>query len=1214
MAVLLFTLPALSFAQQTPKPLQTGKEAPETLLTTSINDVEISLFIRGSWQAELVHSGILQCIPFVYSGVPLLFKQVPEVYLFLALAESLWFEAQIGNDPDKNQFSAGYYKQQDALLLSIRVGNANISMKNQSFSGLGNPASSFGIKADIINTHNLNHAEAMLRWDTTEYETYTYYGYSEATKLSITPAQWLRGKAFILPVQAQIVSLYILDRGQPTLLFPDTYEYNMQTGILVLKNPVTKELRAVIRENAHAYELTLFIPGDANPLELKNVYSLPADTSAQACTVMNKDTNAVDTTFTIRILSGNTIMILRNNAQDPHTNDFAKPFYVDAPWLYDANSTNTASSYVIITNVLEPRENIILSENIIPESITVYRNGLETTSFSYNATTHALTLTPPPLPTDKIIIVCKKYSTARSTGQLVAAAGYMANLTGYSTLTSILSSTFAIPDDFLLVSIEKLYAGIVWTYDRTYESMRTLLAKTVCATQFSLNAPISRPLEDKWKPALSMHTEGSPITITPALALDSFIIPKSNMSTKLLLLTYEKSLSGTSTYKIYDTNIHLENYSTIGLVIKKLSAEPGAALTIEFGTGTNSLRIETIPIGDLPADAWITITVNLITGSVICYDAHGAPLSVPEITVTVPDTRSTVNTVTLKFSTETSTILISEPVSFNPLPTFRITQEGSLTWTEQDQASVTVQEQLYWHTADVNPLLIRGAIQAFWKLNFFETTSSSILVYNGDTILPAFSIAFQLAPSTFPGMLHNNYSYAQEPDRFSQTLNCTLTTRFPITVNGNTTFTDNVSAQTWKLVTGTSEIIAINGEIKQKWIHTVQQFDFFSAYKDSWHTLFTFTDPEVFYRTIKIDMLQKTIGLTMQAKSLYSIYDTYRNSSDFQIDIEPQITLMHGTIHPFIKKTYTIRNATTENSLSSALDTWIATFIDMFNTQCTWEPFFSDMYAQKLTMILERYPEALFSERYGVRLQRPIGYGIQDLFIPALFAVEGYGEYRQHDLRTVQKLGITGTIGAKASNIFSHYGYLPTFMDYTLDEYQWKLTTTAFGFPQLRSAIYYTIHGNIEAYFTGETSISAALTAEFTEAAYGKGFSCSIAGESKIPVQDNSMSWITRLIYMQLPDSSTENPHEKAFVSTWLMKLARAKIQAEDSWRLRAVYTSIPAETSLQLEEYYSAESFMETFLRITFFIKLTETLQWRIDRFLFVVQYSLGLSLKVVF
>ena len=184
-AVLLFTLPALSFAQQTPKPLQTGKEAPETLLTTSINDVEISLFIRGSWQAELVHSGILQCIPFVYSGVPLLFKQVPEVYLFLALAESLWFEAQIGNDPDKNQFSAGYYKQQDALLLSIRVGNANISMKNQSFSGLGNHASSFGIKADIINTHNLNHAEAMLRWDTTEYETYTYYGYSEATKLSI---------------------------------------------------------------------------------------------------------------------------------------------------------------------------------------------------------------------------------------------------------------------------------------------------------------------------------------------------------------------------------------------------------------------------------------------------------------------------------------------------------------------------------------------------------------------------------------------------------------------------------------------------------------------------------------------------------------------------------------------------------------------------------------------------------------------------------------------------------------------------------------------------------------------------------------------------------------------------------------------------------------------------------------------------------------------
>ncbi len=1216
-AILLLTLSALSFAQQIPKPLQTGNEAPETLLATSINDVAVSLFIRGSWQAELIHSGILQCIPFVYSGVPLLFKQVPDVYLFLALAESLWFEAQIGNDLDKNQFSAGYYRQQDDILLSIRVGNTNISMKNQSFSGLGNPASSFGIKADIINTQNLNHAEAMLRWDTVYYETYTYYGYSEETKLSINPAQWLRGKAFVLPAQAQILSLYTLDRGQTTLLFPDAYEYNPQTGIVLLKTPAAKELRAVIRENTNEYELTLFIPGDANPLELKNVYSISADTSAYACSVINKDTNTVDSSYTIRTISANTIMVVRNNAQDPHTDDFARPFYADAPWLYDAVPTNTASVFAIITSVLEARESIVLSEAVIPGSITVYRNGLETTSFSYDNTTHTLTLTPPPLPTDKIVIVCKKYSTNRINGQLVASAGYMANLSEYATLKSMLSGIFAVPEDFSLVSIEQLYAGILWNFDRSYDNEHALLAKASCSALFSLSSPFALPSGDRWKPASFMHNEGTAVTVSTATAADTFLLPDTMLETKPLLLGYEKTASGTSVYTVYDTNIQWENYETIGFYIQKTSADPGAQLAIELGTGTNSLRIETIPIGNFPQNEWIHISIHLITGKVQCYDIHNTPVAVPDITIKLPETAAAFNTVKLYLSNEALSFILSEPVLYHPLPNFRIAQEGSLTWIQQNYASITVQELLYWHDKAVNPLTARGEVQAFWKLGFFETALGSILFYNNARILPAFNFSLRLQPAAIPFSLQNQFSFTAEPNRFSQGITSTLNTRFPVSVNASTMFSANVITQAWKLAAGRSELIAINSELKQQWLHAPSQFDFFSAYTDSWTALFTFTDPEVFYRNIKITIGQKVIGLTLQARSLYSIYETLRAGSDFQADIAPQFTFAFGTITPFINKTYSISTASIDNAFASSINTWINTLLTVFDTQCTWEPFFTGTYAQSIIMMLEQYPQAYFKERYGISFQRPLGYGLWDLAVPALISIEGFSEYQKRESLPVQKLGITGTFGAKAGNIFSQYGYYPLFTAYTFDEYQWKLATTVFGFPQTSSAVYYAIKGSLQSYFTGKSTFNTVFTCEFSEAESGRGFSCSVNAENKFPVQRNSVSWITELIRKQLPDpnnATTENTQEKAVISSWLMKLARAGIQAEDSWKIGALYTSLPAQSSLVLDEYYSAESFMETFLRVTFFVKLEETLKWQAERFLFSVGYSLGLSLKVVF
>ncbi len=163
------------------------QEAEESLLSITLNDTDVELFVRGSWLAELQHNGILQWSPFIYSMNPLLFKQVPDLYIFLAIEQSYWFEAQIGSDAESNKFAAGYIHAYDDILVSIRLGNNGISMQSYPYLGIGNPASSFGIKADLFDMNSGSRTELLVRWDSVKEETALFYGTTEVASAACIP-------------------------------------------------------------------------------------------------------------------------------------------------------------------------------------------------------------------------------------------------------------------------------------------------------------------------------------------------------------------------------------------------------------------------------------------------------------------------------------------------------------------------------------------------------------------------------------------------------------------------------------------------------------------------------------------------------------------------------------------------------------------------------------------------------------------------------------------------------------------------------------------------------------------------------------------------------------------------------------------------------------------------------------------------------------------
>ena len=246
------------------------QEAEESLLSITLNDTDVELFVRGSWLAELQHNGILQWSPFIYSMNPLLFKQVPDLYIFLAIEQSYWFEAQIGSDAESNKFAAGYIHAYDDILVSIRLGNNGISMQSYPYLGIGNPASSFGIKADLFDMNSGSRTELLVRWDSVKEETALFYGTTEVASASMRPASWIRGKAFRLPPGSVLDGVFIDTDSGTRRLFPDSYTFSHESGILVLDNPATSQVRGMYTHYGFAGGAILFRSGAENPVALKN--------------------------------------------------------------------------------------------------------------------------------------------------------------------------------------------------------------------------------------------------------------------------------------------------------------------------------------------------------------------------------------------------------------------------------------------------------------------------------------------------------------------------------------------------------------------------------------------------------------------------------------------------------------------------------------------------------------------------------------------------------------------------------------------------------------------------------------------------------------------------------------------------------------------------------------------------------------------------------
>jgi len=177
-------------------------EAPLELMSFSLWDSSVSLFITGSWKGELLGDVGFSVSPsgtgFAAPETPLLFKQEVDLGLSLWIDDRWFVEANFLDNFAQNTYRAGYEGLPGEFFKYAGIGNTGLDFPSFPYLDLGGGSiSSFGIYnrfgGDDYNVHIL------FRYDAASREERVFSGGRERTYSYVQVDNSLRGISFVLP-------------------------------------------------------------------------------------------------------------------------------------------------------------------------------------------------------------------------------------------------------------------------------------------------------------------------------------------------------------------------------------------------------------------------------------------------------------------------------------------------------------------------------------------------------------------------------------------------------------------------------------------------------------------------------------------------------------------------------------------------------------------------------------------------------------------------------------------------------------------------------------------------------------------------------------------------------------------------------------------------------------------------------------------------------
>ncbi len=399
------------------------EEAPPALISASLGDSDVELFLEGSWKASVGLSGSWGTAPgtagFVSEPFPgltqgFLFSQSPDIMISLLMMNRFLFEASFIEGYELNTFLLGYQGAENELLKSVRIGNTETGISPFPYISISDPApdslgAAFELGSDRFSL------EGMLRYDSSFEQEKLFRGHYEISESRLSLTSFIRGTYFILPGdELSSVEIYVEDAEGNVEIDGRTYRtagsgdfsISYETGEIVFDEARTSRILALYDSipwtadtgiSGTSYEdfrvesgstdyLILYDPGRNGPCERYGFYQLsPSINASDQFEAVLVPKGEYDGSALAYLLDGeNAVLQLQGVRED---GDFdllsAHPLMERYPGLYGENADPRDSSYdtEILVESMEEIEESEVPSSIISGSLVVYRNGSATTDY-----------------------------------------------------------------------------------------------------------------------------------------------------------------------------------------------------------------------------------------------------------------------------------------------------------------------------------------------------------------------------------------------------------------------------------------------------------------------------------------------------------------------------------------------------------------------------------------------------------------------------------------------------------------------------------------------------------------------------------------------------------------------------------------------------------------------------------------------------------------
>ena len=1013
------------------------EEPPSSLFATKIGDSDVEVFAQGFWEASVLSTGAWSngSADSGFNAVPFLFTQTPDLYTLLRFRQKWSFEAYVTQEASDTLFSLGYTGDELDYIKSARLGNAGISFPDYPYMGFGLPEGSFGAALNASDPDSGVSFDAMVRWDGLTWESREFFGSAEARESEYSPRENLRGRRFVLD-DVPVTTLQLTDTyaGISRVLKSDEYSVSFSTGLVQLAAEPRGTLRAdwtgdLGPRSEQLYSVSHDSDGSivrtGSTYEARNLYAVTDTGSAAQLFVRSLATGQTDTRFEVRKVGSNLADVVLLPDPAPGATGYMQPFAGDSPWIYDdvEDDYPAGDGFAVVARVVESVDSIILGDDTVAGTITVYRNGVGSSAFSYDEQTHTLELLPPPGAGESIQVRYAVTSADRSDGALAFGLGarwpwlgldwsgaiggrWPLFGTGYDEGGELKSAWTGVSASAgrkggrgsFEVSTMARYQRAGSTGMYRVAGMEDIFTGSGTTASW---IPSFRPVEGDTANVTAASVAAADLSAIPAFAETITDLHPGGTANRALVVTGGGiELINPTRFIRYIDPAPLSSFGKLSFYLDVSGVAINSTLQVSVGNGTDGAVVEIdLDAFDTVAADWIKVEMSLNTAapSVTFTRGDGSSFSVSGTTASysIPGTAGLVEISVTGLTA--GTVSIDEIMLEEPADGFSGLADASFTLGDPKKNSGLYAAGKASGVFDKDTALA-GIFKAGWTAPFVSAAvdaSPSFADGNG-----ALGLGYQWAfpDATAPTRYFDSYSRDETSGRYARKLESAIAAgKLSGTAGVSSSEDAGAFSQEWKAKLGAGRLVSLSAQAGLAApVSVLGGMGFTDAWLESWRL--TVPAAEASANSRRFELTAALLDSSVLASASHTFAAGSPSAAKVSAKASTPFTLGPLTLSPFYIRESSVDRVSGSASFGSdveefadavtaAAGLWTAVPVAELWNQDAFEGF--DGFSSGAS-------SATHSSGLGVGIRRPIGFGLLDLLVPS--AVET-GVYRKQSMQ-----------------------------------------------------------------------------------------------------------------------------------------------------------------------------------------------------------------------